>query len=177
MLTATYSIIALQLEQKKVRWNFSALQSYILSSIKNLKAAGGMEMESMLNRLSQFEHYYQQRKVNKIVIPALRSFTREADSLLEELARLNEASMTILKSLRAKLQEVMHKGVLMVEEVRASIELCCAHIYLRLRKEEELVEIAERVMPGEAWFGIAASFMSHDGKAGVGVMQLPDEEE
>ena len=44
MLTATYSIVALKLEQKKVRWNFSTLQSYILCSIKNLKNAGGIEL-------------------------------------------------------------------------------------------------------------------------------------
>ena len=55
MLTATYSIVALKLEQKKVRWNFSVLQQYILNSIKNLKQASGLEVESMLKRLSQFE--------------------------------------------------------------------------------------------------------------------------
>ena len=177
MLTATYSIVALKLEQKKVRWNFSTLQSYILCSIKNLKNAGGIELESMLNRLSQFEHYCQQRKVKIFVIPALRKITREADALLDELESLSEASLAILQSLRTKLQEVMFKGGLMVDEVCASIQLCCANIYQRLRKEEELVAIAERVIPGEEWFGIAASFMSHDVKSAKRLMAPAQDEE
>ena len=72
----------------------------------------------------------------------------------------------------------MNKGTQLVDEVCDSIQLCCSNIYQRLRKEEELVAIAERVIPGEAWFGIAASFMLHDVKsgklAGAGVQ---DEEE
>ena len=178
MLTATYSIVALKLEQKKVRWNFSTLQSYILCSIKNLKNASGIEIESMLNRLSQFENYCQQRKVKIFVIPALRNITHEADTLLDELESLSAASLAILRSLRAKLQQAISKGALMVDEVCASIQLCCSNIYQRLRKEEELVAIAERVIPGEAWFGIAASFMSHDVKSGkLLIPQAQDEEE
>ena len=55
MLTATYSIVTLKLEQENMRWNFSALQQTILSNIKNLNHMSSMEFESMLNRLSQFE--------------------------------------------------------------------------------------------------------------------------
>jgi hypothetical protein len=162
MLTATYSIVTLKLEQENMRWNFSALQQYILSSMKNLNHVSSMEFECMLNRLSQFEQYCQQRKVEIFIVPALRKFTREADALLDELDSLNQHCFSILCKLRARLQQVMREGILKLEEVCSSIELCCSTIYARLCKREELVELAERVIPHEEWFDLAASFMSHD---------------
>lgn len=166
MLTATYSIVALKLEQRRARWNVSALQQYILSSIKNLKTASGLELELMLNRLSQFEQYCHQRKMEVFVIPALRKITHEADSLLDELESLSSLSLSMLRSLREKLQEALRQGALKIEEVCTSLEQCCSNLFKRLSKEDELVQMAERVIPSDEWFGIAASFMSHDEKSG-----------
>lgn len=165
MLTATYSIVTLKLEHKKARWNFSSLQHYISNSIKILKSNSRIDFESMLNRLSQFEQYCHQRKMEIFVIPALRKFTHEADSLLDELESLRSVSLNILCALREKLQEALRRGVLKTEEVCASLEQCCSNLYKKLIKEEELVQMAERVIPQEEWFGIAASFLSHDAKS------------
>ena len=164
MLTATYSIIALKIEQNRARWTFSSLQQYILGGIRNLGSASGMDFEPMLQRLSQFEQYCQQRKMDMFVIPALRKFTHEADSLLDELESLSAASITLLRSLQDKLRLALRSGTSAVEEICATLEQCCAHFYRRLTREEELVSIAERVIPSEAWFGIAASFLSQDGR-------------
>jgi len=109
MLTATYSIVTLKLEQENMRWNFSALQQTILSSIKNLNHVSSMEFESMLNSLSQFEQYCQQRKVEIFIVPALRKFTREADTLLDELDSLSQHCFSILCKLRVRLQQVMRE--------------------------------------------------------------------
>lgn len=166
MLTATYSIVALKLEQRKARWNVSALQQYILSSVRNLKNASGLDLELMLNRLSQFEKYCHQRKMEIFVIPALRKITHEADSLLDELESLSSLSLSMLRSLREKLQDALRQGALKIEELCTSLEQCCSNFYKRLSKEEELVQIAERVIPSDTWFGIAASFMSYDQKTG-----------
>ncbi len=166
MLTATYSIVALKLEQKRARWNITALQQYISNSVRNLKSASGLDLELMLNRLSQFEKYCHQRKMEIFVIPALRKITHEADSLLDELESLSSLSLAMLRSLREKLQEALRQGALKIEEVCTSLEQCCSNFYKRLNKEDELVQIAERVIPSDAWFGIAASFMSYDQKTG-----------
>ena len=69
MLTVTYSIVALELEQKKVRWTFSSLQKYIRNSIRNFRAAGGVDSEQLVNRISQFEQYCQQRRMAVFLIP------------------------------------------------------------------------------------------------------------
>ncbi len=165
MLTVTYSIIALKIEQNRARWTFSSIQQFILNGIRNIKAAGNIDVDAMLARLDQFEQYCHQRKVEVFVIPALRKFTREADSLLDELDRLSAASLSLLRSLQEKLQQALRSGAAAVEDICASLEQCCAHFYRRLAREDELVQIAERVMPTEAWFGIAESFMSVDGRA------------
>ncbi len=165
MLTATYSIIALKIEQNRARWTFSSIQQYILSGIRNIKTAGSIDFDAMLTRLDQFEQFCHQRKMEVFVIPALRKFTHEADTLLDELERLSATSLSLLRALQGKLQQALRNGAAVVDEICASLEQCCAHFYRRLAHEDELVQIAERVMPTEAWFGIAESFLSVDGRA------------
>jgi hypothetical protein len=177
MLTATYSIVALKLEQSRARWTFSSIQQYILNSINNIKSAGAIDFEGMLNRLAQFEQTCHQRKMEVFVIPALRRFTHEADALLDELESLSETSLALLCSLRNKLKQALRQGGAMVEEICASLEQCCKTLYRRLTREEELVQIAERALPSEAWFGIAADFMSHDARMTKAMAPVHDDEE
>ncbi len=177
MLTATYSIVALKLEQSRARWTFSSIQQYILGSIRNIKSAGGIDFENMLNRLAQFEQTCHQRKMEVFVIPALRRFTHEADALLDELESLSEASLALLRSLRDKLHHALRQGAASVEEICDSLEQCCTTLYRRLTREEELVQIAERAIPSDAWFGIAADFMSHDARMTKAMAPVHDDEE
>lgn len=177
MLTATYSIVALKIEQNRARWTFSSIQQYILSGIRNIKSAGSIDFDSMLTRLDQFEQFCHQRKMDVFVIPALRKFTHEADSLLDELERLSATSLSLLHSLQEKLQQALRSGIAVVEDICASLEQCCTHFYRRLAHEDELVQIAERVMPTEAWFGIAESFLSVDQRALRQRESVLDEEE
>ena len=178
MLTVTYSIVALELEQKKVRWNFSSLQKYIRNSIRNFRSAGGVDSEQLVNRISQFEQYYQQRRMAVFLIPVLRQCTHEADALLDELEKLNVASVTLVTSLRQRLQLALTKGAAMIEEFCASLEQCCLNFCQRLSREEELVKLAERVIPTEAWFGLATIFLSeHACKSRIPMPIMFDDED
>ncbi len=165
MLTATYSIIALKVEQNRARWTLSSLRQTILSCLRNLRQARGIDADALLGRLSQFEQYCRQRKMEVFVIPALRRFTHEADALLEEIEALGKTSLALLRGLRDKLHLAIATGVTAADEIAASLEQCWAHVDRWLAREEELMPIAERVIPGDAWFGIAASFLSQDAHA------------
>jgi hypothetical protein len=177
MLTATYSIIALKVEQRKARWTFSSIQRHILYGIRHLRAAGGVDLEALLNRLAQFEQYCHRRKVEVFVIPALRKLTREADALLDELEELSKTSVDLLCSVREKLQQWLRSGATLVDDICVSLEQCCASFYRRLVREEELVALAERVIPPEEWFGIAKCFLYEDGRALRLKEPVHDEEE
>lgn len=177
MLTATYSIIALKVEQRKARWTFSSIQRHILYGIRHLRAAGGVDLEALLNRLAQFEQYCHRRKVEVFVIPALRKLTREADALLDELEELSKTSIDLLCSVREKLQQWLRSGATLVDDICVSLEQCCASFYRRLVREEELVALAERVIPPEEWFGIAKCFLYEDGRALRLKEPVHDEEE
>ena len=83
----------------------------------------------------------------------------------------------MLRSLREKLRQMLRDGGAMVDDICASLEQCCAHFYRRLAREEELVQIAERVIPAEEWFGIAAGFLIEDGRALALREPVHDEEE
>ena len=177
MLTATYSIIALKVEQRKARWTFSSIQRHILYGIRHLRAAGGVDLEALLNRLAQFEQYCHRRKVEVFVIPALRKLTHEADALLDELEQLSKTSLDLLCSVREKLQHWLRSGATMVDDICVTLEQCCASFYRRLVREEELVALAERVIPPEEWFGIAKCFLYEDGRALRLKEPVHDEEE
>ncbi len=103
MLTATYSIIALKVEQNRARWTFSSLQQTILNCLRNLRQASGIDADALLGRLAQFEHYCHRRKMDMVIIPALRRFTHETDALLDEIEALGRTSLALLRSLREKL--------------------------------------------------------------------------
>ena len=175
MLTATFSIVALELEHKKARWTFSSLQQYVLNSIRHLKAAGGIDTEQLFQRLSQFEKYCQQRRIATFLIPMLRKMTHETDVLLDELDQLSAASMALVNSLRLRFEQAFAQSALFVEELCQSLEACCLNFCERLSREEELVRIAERVMPTEAWFGFAASALSQQSRK-ISAKQLIDDE-
>lgn len=164
MLTATYSIVALELEHKKARWTFSSLQQYVLNSIRHLKNARGIDVEQLFQRLSQFERYCQQRRIATFLIPMLRKITRETDALLDELEQLSAASTALMNSLRKRFAQAFAHSTLFVEELCQSLEACCVNFCQRLSREEELVRVAERVMPCEAWFGFAASALSQQSR-------------
>jgi hemerythrin-like domain-containing protein len=162
MLTATYSLIALSVEQKKARSDLSALQHYIQKSSGELPDADCTALEVTLEKLTHFDEECHKRKVEMYMIPAIRQATDEADPLLEELESMSTLGMSILRSARTRLRQALEQGVEKLEELRTSMELYCSNLLRRLAMEEELFKIAQRVISGEEWFRLAADFLSYD---------------
>ncbi len=162
MLTATYSMVALAIEQENARYGLSALQQDIQNSAEEIDDANPAELQSTVDKLAEFEQYCHQRKVEMYIIPAIKKATREADSLLAELDSLSRTGLNILRSVRDKLKMAFEQGIVKTHELCSSMQLYCNNLYQRLVKEEELFRIAQRVISVDEWFAIAANFLSYD---------------
>ena len=89
MLTATYAILNLSVEQEHARSLISQVQQFCRRCAAGMRDANLPDLKSVARQLTAFDEAGHRRKVELHVIPAIRSATREADALLAELESLN----------------------------------------------------------------------------------------
>lgn len=163
MLTATYTLVALSVEQASVRLSLLSFQKYVRTTLMQQNRMTLSQLEyacESLNTLYQACHW---RKTEMYLIPALRDATERADHLLDELNRLNQAALTSIRLLQDKLGALADVRDEQVSEVCDSIDAICAALLKRLEKEEqELFALARNAIAGETWFSIANQLMMHD---------------
>lgn len=163
MLTATYTLVALSVEQASVRVSLQSFQKYVRSTLMQQNSITLSQLEyacETLNRLYQACHW---RKTEIYLIPAIRVATERADQLLDELSRLNQAALEAARQLQQQLGTLGEGRDEQVSQTCERIETFCTSLLQRLEKEEqELFAIARRVIGGEAWFSLANQLMMHD---------------
>lgn len=163
MLTATYTLVALSVEQANVRLSLLSFQKYVQSTLLRQQRLTLSQLEyacETLERLYQACHW---RKIELYLIPALQNATEQANQLLDELSRLNQSALSVIRRLQAELDSAVEYSEQQVAEVCESIETFCSVLLQRLEKEEkELFTIARATIGGEAWFDIANKFLAHD---------------
>lgn len=163
MLTATYTLVALSVEQANVRLSLLSFQKYVQSTLLRQQRLTLSQLEyacETLERLYQACHW---RKIELYLIPALQNATEQANQLLDELSRLNQSALSVIRRLQAELDSAVEYSEQQVTEICRSIETFCTVLLQRLEKEEkELFAIARATIGGEAWFDIANKFLAHD---------------
>jgi hemerythrin-like domain-containing protein len=163
MLTATYTLVALSVEQASVRLSLLSFQKYVRSTLLQQNSITLSQLEyacASLNNLYQACYW---RKTEMYLIPALRHTTERADQLLDELNRLNQSALTAIRSLQERVGIFADVQDFRVEQVCDSIEMFCTSMLQRLEKEEqELFAIARTAFAGDTWFSIANQLMMHD---------------
>jgi len=163
MLTATYTLVALSVEQANVRLSLLSFQKYVQSTLLRQQRLTLSQLEyacETLERLYQACHW---RKIELYLIPALQNATEQANQLLDELSRLNQSALAVIRRLQAELDSAVDYSEQQVAEICESIETFCTVLLQRLEKEEkELFTIARTTIGGEAWFDIANKFLAHD---------------
>ncbi len=165
MLTATYSLVAISSEQQKAHRVLARLQQGIAHLWKNLQEIDLAGVEAAIHKLVHFDHVVRQRKMERYVIPALKSATHEVDAVLEELDALSGFCEHLLQSLRQQSRLVLQQGRSKLKDLRRAMELYCSNLHLRLAKEEELLlPLVPRVLSGEEIFEMGVQFLSDDGK-------------
>lgn len=165
MLTATYTLVSLSVEQASIRVSLLSFQQYMQAQLhlqRQLTLAHLDYAGDWLNRLYQFGYW---RKVDQYLVPAIRQATPHADGLLEELAKLNHAALESINLVQRRAMASIDSPGQQVEQLGAAIDSFCAALMARLEMEErELFALARRVIAGEAWFAIAYQFLAHDAR-------------
>lgn len=163
MLTATYTLVALSVEQASVRLSLLSFQKYVRTTLMQQNRMTLSQLEYACENLNTLYQACRWRKTEMYLIPALRDATERADHLLDELNRLNQAALTSIRLLQDKLGALADVRDGQVSEVCDSIDAFCAALLKRLEKEEqELFALARNAIAGDTWFSIANQLMMHD---------------
>ncbi|HXA46970.1 MAG TPA: hypothetical protein VNW52_05020 [Burkholderiaceae bacterium] len=103
------------------------------------------------------------RNIELYVLPALRSATSEADSVLAEMEALISMGRILLRNVRSNIRKVALQGASDITEYFDSLEAYCQNMMNRLKIEEaHLLPLAQRFISSDEWFDIAAKFISHE---------------
>ncbi|OBV38673.1 hypothetical protein [Janthinobacterium psychrotolerans] len=168
MLTATYTLVSLSVEQATIRVSLLSFQQYMHAQLRQQRRLSMAHIEyagEWLARLYQFGYW---RKIDQYLVPAIRQATPHADGLLDELGRLNRAALESVNLLQRRAMATIDGAGQIASHAKqlgAAIDHFCAALMARLEMEErELFALARRVIASEAWFAIAYQFLAHDAR-------------
>ena len=156
MLTSTYTLVALSVEQARARVALQALLERWRPAAWWGEPPAAHQCEAACEALRQVSDACQWRKLDKFVLPALRRRGVDAVALLAELDALSRRA----HAARMAAQSAAAAGD---PGCLAALEECCELLLERLEREErELLPLARTVIPGDHWFTIANQMLAHD---------------
>jgi hypothetical protein len=164
MLTSTYTLVALSVEQTTVRSSLQSLarELHALPDEDGTLAPG--QAAQLCAELRQVVDDCHMRKLDKYLVPALRRSSPAADGLLRDLERISHSAYGALAAAEACV-DTGARGVDR-DAFHAAVERCIAAVRCRLEREEhELFALARSLVRGEAWFAIANQMLAHDAVA------------
>lgn len=155
MLTSTYTLVALSIEQASARIGLQSLLERWKPGAWQHKTTTPREFELACDALRvAFDNCYW-RKLDKLVVPALRR-AGAAAQLLAELDALTLAAIEARADAHAA--AAVHDPAF-----GAARERCCNLLLERLEREErELFALARTHVPSETWFAIANQMLAND---------------
>ncbi|QOY93082.1 hypothetical protein IM543_16060 [Massilia sp. UMI-21] len=155
MLTSTYTLVALSIEQASARIGLQSLLERWQPGVRRQAAPTPRDLQLACDALRvAFDNCYW-RKLDKFVVPALRRAGAGA-ALLAELDALTLAAIEARADAHAA-AAVQDPGF------GAAIERCCNLLLERLEREErELFPLARTHVPSEVWFAIANQMLARD---------------
>jgi hemerythrin-like domain-containing protein len=163
MLTATYVLLTLSIEQKKERHFISRLLQYVQSIARRPQEIDPVFIESQLKQLTSFAEARHQRKVEACVMPAVRAAEPNCAPLMNDLESLSLRGSAMLNAVYRCLRRAMRRSASQGKFLCKTVDLYCQNLLKRLDKEEqELLPLAQKVISSEEWFEIGSKFLAHD---------------
>ncbi|MGZ3182277.1 MAG: hypothetical protein ACXU8N_07550 [Telluria sp.] len=163
MLTATYTIVAMSVEQANVRSSLNSFYQLVRGTFRHEDFLSPPQADYACEAMQRLYDAMCCRKVELYLIPALRRLTRVADRLLDELEQLRQAAAGTLAALVERLRTRPADGAEEVSAFCGDAEAFCGVLFARLdREEEQLFPLARVALPSEAWFAIAHQIMARE---------------
>ena len=162
MLTATYTLVALSVEQTNMRVSLHAVQQLVENSYARKKALTEGQADYVCDTLRRLYESCQGRKLDRFLLPALRRAEARAEPLLCELDLLSRSAAEALGA-ACRLAAGSIEDDEGVDAFCMAVERFCAALALRFdREERELFPIARAAIAGDAWFAVANQMLAHD---------------
>lgn len=161
MLTATYTLVALSVEQTTVRVGLQSLRQMLHAYYLQQDALSAAQVDYAASAMQRLYDASQWRKLDKFLLPAVRRATRLADDLLAGLDGLLRQASDALAVSTAFAGPIRDSD--QVAAFCSVVEAFCNVLLTRLEREEhELFPLARVAVPGEAWFALANQMLAHD---------------
>ncbi len=161
MLTATYTLVALSVEQTSVRSGLQSLRQMLHACYLGQAALTVAQVDYAATAMQRLYDACHWRKLDKFLIPAVRRATRLADDLLAELDALSVQSsdaLAVSTAFAGAIDDAVH-----VEAFCGVVTTFCNVLLTRIeREEQELFPLARAAVTGEAWFALANQMLAHD---------------
>jgi hemerythrin-like domain-containing protein len=163
MLTATYVLLTLSIEQKKERHFISRLLQHVQSIARRPQEIDPVFIESQLKELTSFAEARHQRKVEACLMPAVRAADSNCAALMNDLETLSRLGSAMLNAVHKCLRRAMRRSASQGKFLCRTIDLYCQNLLKRLDKEEqELLPLAQKVISSEEWFEIGTQFLAQE---------------
>jgi hemerythrin-like domain-containing protein len=162
MLTATYTLVALSVEQTSVRVGLQSLQKLLHTSFLPQAVLTQGQVDYACGALKRLYENCHWRKLDKFLVPAIRRATKLADRLLQELDGLSQAAADAMAA-ALRVAESALDSEQCVARFCGAVDRFCGALLQRLEREElELFPVARAAISGESWFAIANQMLAHD---------------
>jgi hemerythrin-like domain-containing protein len=163
MLTATYTLVALSVEQTSIRAGLQSLQKLLQTNFLDKQSLSAAQVEVTCDALRRLYESCHWRKLDKFLIPALRRAGQGAETLLTELDALSQSAADAMAVAQRAVDSASLDSQQRVEEFcGAALQFCRALLERLEREERELFSAASSLISGEAWFAIANQMLAHD---------------
>jgi len=166
MLTATYVLLTLSIEQKKERHFIARMLQYVQNIARRPQEIDPVHIQSQLQELITFAETRHQRKVEACLLPAVRAADASSAALVKDLEALSRIGRAMLNAVNKCLRRAMRRSAIHGKFLCRTIDLYCQNLLTRLDKEEqELLPLAQKVISSEEWFEIGSQFLAQEGHA------------
>ncbi|HEY8026716.1 MAG TPA: hypothetical protein VIF60_19410 [Burkholderiaceae bacterium] len=163
MLTLTYALVALSVEQKRVKTRLLELQQEVQIERQQRLRANQAHFELLVSQFIALDEACRLRSIELYVLPAIRAASSDADSMLADIDALTLMGRITLKTVRCRLRQAVNHGSFEMDYLCDSLQQYCQDMFKRLDLEEtQILPLAQRVISSDEWFDIAARFISHD---------------